>query len=294
MRGIREFIREEDGVGVVELILILAPILLGLFAVHDLLKGIGVICTPIVLGRGEGNIGSNAEHVNVVADAEYGFARFVFCLNSGGCAGGVRMLTDDDAAACHECVCGFALFNEIEPLFGVLNVHMSLGNDGTDAEEECGVAGNNFCIGVCADVADVGIGNFAFVHERLELHARNDAGNIACFVDAVKIVENVVKLGMLCSLLTGCVAENNVGILFCGADEVILMTEGVRDDELAALFREVDCCFIALFVLGDVVFVDDLIIAEVASFFCGLNALNVCVGVAFVFVADENCTDFEI
>ena len=42
------------------------------------------------------------------------------------------------------------------------------------------------------------------------------------------------------------------------------MTEGVRDDELAALFREVDCCFIALFVLGDVVFVDDLIIAEVA------------------------------
>lgn len=99
---------------------------------------------------------------------------------------------------------------------------------------------------------------------------------------------------MLCSRFTGCVAENNVGILFCGADEVILMTEGVRDDELAALFREVDCCFIALFVLGDVVFVDDLIIAEVAGFFCGLNALNVCVGVAFVFVADENCTDFEI
>lgn len=86
-----------------------------------LLESIGVICTPIVLGRGEGNIGSNAEHVNVIADAEYGFARFVFCLNSGGCAGGVRMLTDDDAPRAMSAFCSFALFNEIEPLFGVLN-----------------------------------------------------------------------------------------------------------------------------------------------------------------------------
>ena len=89
-------------------------------------------------------------------------------------------------------------------------------------------------------------------------------------------------------------AENNIGMFARSADEVAFVTERVCNDEFAALVDEVDCCFVALFIFGNDVFVDDLIIAEVAGFFCGLNALNVCVGVAFVFVADENCTDFEI
>ena len=44
--------------------------------------------------------------------------------------------------------------------------------DGSYAEEECGVAGLNLCIGECADIADLSVLSFelAFLDHSVELH----------------------------------------------------------------------------------------------------------------------------
>ena len=71
------------------------------------------------------------------------------------------MLGDDDAAESHQSVCSLCFEGEVKPLVGVLNVHICFGNDGADAEEECGITGNNLCIRVSTDITDLDLAVFA-------------------------------------------------------------------------------------------------------------------------------------
>ena len=51
---------------------------------------------------------------------------------------------------------------------------------------------------------------------------------------------------------SGCVEELDILEFRCRTDDVILMTEGIREDQLAALFHKVGSCAVAGFVLGNV------------------------------------------
>ena len=128
-------------------------------------------------------------------------------LDSGGSAGGVSMLTDNDAAASHKSICSLCLKGEVEPLVGILDFHIRIGNDGLDSKEECGVAGYYLSIGVCSNIAYMGIGNGAVVHELLELHTGNNAGNVASFINCGEVIEDVLEIGLFGSGLAGCMAE---------------------------------------------------------------------------------------
>ena len=273
----------------------MAPILLHFFAVQSCADSIGVVCTPVILGGGESNIGSDAQHVHIVTDnVNIGIIGIVCSLYSGGSTGGVSMLGDDDAAESHQSVCSLCFEGEVKPLVGVLNVHICFGNDGADAEEECGITGNNLCIGICAYITDMGIVNEAVIHELLELETCNDAGNIASFIDVGEIIEDIVEISLLGSGLAGCMAEENVGIFLCSLDEIALMVEGICKDDIAALLCEIDCGLIAFLIFGNIVLIDDLVFPKTVCLPCCLYAFHMSSGIAFVFVSNENDADFEI
>mgnify|MGYP000196011249 CR=1 FL=1 len=72
------------------------------------------------------------------------------------------------------------------------------------------------------------------------------------------------------------------------------MAVGVGDDDLAALIDAVDAGVIAGLVFADGVFPDDVVLADAQSLGGFLDALDVGVGVAFVFVADQNDADLDV
>ena len=72
------------------------------------------------------------------------------------------------------------------------------------------------------------------------------------------------------------------------------MAVGVGDDDLAALVDAVDAGVIAALVFADGVFPDDVVLADAQSLGGLLDAENVGVGVAFVFVADQNDADLDV
>ena len=72
------------------------------------------------------------------------------------------------------------------------------------------------------------------------------------------------------------------------------MAVGVGDDDLAALVDTVNAGVIAALVFGDGVFPDDVAFADTQSLSRFLDALDMGVGVAFVFVADQNDADLDV
>ncbi|MFR7744185.1 MAG: hypothetical protein ACLU3I_13510 [Acutalibacteraceae bacterium] len=72
------------------------------------------------------------------------------------------------------------------------------------------------------------------------------------------------------------------------------MAVGVGDDDLAALVDTVNAGVIAALVFGDGVFPDDVAFADTQSLGGFLDALDMGVGVAFVFVADQNDADLDV
>ncbi|MPM21169.1 hypothetical protein SDC9_67612 [bioreactor metagenome] len=249
---------------------------------------------PVILGRGQRHIGGDGEHIHVVAHGiDIGVALVVGGLHGGGGAGGVGVLADDDAAAADQRVGGLALGLDVKPRVGEGHVHVGVGHDGADAQEEGGVAGNHLGKGIRADVADVRIGDRAGVHQLLELHAGHDAGDIAGLIDVVKVVGKVGHASGS-GVGAGGVGKVDVGIFRCGLHEIRLVAEGVCKDDVAALLRQVDRGVVALLVFGNGIFEDQVFTGNTQRFAGCLDALHVGEGVALVFVADQNRADLEI
>ena len=72
------------------------------------------------------------------------------------------------------------------------------------------------------------------------------------------------------------------------------MAERICKNDFAALLNEVYSCLMAGFVFTDVVLVDDLILFKTASDPCCLDAFHMCVGITFVFIANEDNADLEV
>ena len=168
-------------------------------------------------------------------------------------------------------------------------------------EEERGVAGNDLCVRISADIADLDLAvsrlvlvfDLAFVDELLQLHAGDNAADVTGFIDAGEGIVEVCK-----AIRSGGVAghsdELHVGIFLSGLTAEGLMAVGVGDDDLAALIDAVNAGVIAGLVFADGVFPDDVVLADAQSLGGLLDAENVGVGVAFVFVADENDADLDV
>ena len=88
--------------------------------------------------------------------------------------------------------------------------------------------------------------------------------------------------------------ELHIGIFLSCQKAEGLMAVGVGDDDLAALVDTVNAGVIAALVFGDGVFPDDVAFADTQSLGGFLDALDVGVGVAFVFVADQNDADLDV
>lgn len=134
----------------------------------------------------------------------------------------------------------------------------------------------------------------AAVSQLLDLHAGNNACDIAGFEDFRKCVMEVRKAGSL-----GRVARHgddlDFRMLLCRLLGKGLMTVGVGENDLAALVDAVDDGIIAGFILRDTVFPDSVGALIQAKLTHGLlNPDNVCIGIAFVFIADQNKASLEI
>ena len=147
---------------------------------------------------------------------------------------------DELAAVGNQLVGGFLLGGLIVPGAGEGYFHGGAGADGACAEEEGGVAGDDFGIGVSADVANLGLvlGELTVGDHLVELHTGSDTGEVTAFIDGGKSVVVVGKtLGVGAG--AGGVAELNLGEFLGSGDEVRLMAEGVGEDDVAAGVGEI-------------------------------------------------------
>ena len=162
------------------------------------------------------------------------------------------MLGDQDAAVGDELGGAFLLKGRIVPGVGEGDFHGGGGADVADAEEEGGVTGLHFGIGVSADVADLGLvcGDGAGLDHLVELQARGDTAEEAAFIDGGKAVVVVGKTRGV-GLGAGGVAELDLGVLLGDLDEEGLMAEGIGEDEVAALVDELLGGVSAFLTLGD-------------------------------------------
>ncbi len=148
-------------------------------ALHGLVEYGGVGGCPNVLRAGEGGSGGNGEHIDIVAHAVDHLAGVESCLNRCGGACGIGVLADEDAALAHESVCGFTLGCYVCPAVCKGDVHVRFGDYASDSEQEGCVARNYLGIGIGSDIAYIGVFYLACVQKLLELHAGNNAGDIA-------------------------------------------------------------------------------------------------------------------
>ena len=108
--------------------------------------------------------------------------------------------------------------------------------------------------------------------------------------------EGVVEIVEARSLggIAGHCNKLHIGIFLSSLQAEGLMAVGVGDDDLAALVNAVDAGVIAGLVFADGVFPDDVVLADAQNLGGFLDTLDMGVGVAFVFVADQNDADLDV
>ena len=212
------------------------------------------------------------------------------------------MLGDDGGAAADEGLGALALGGLIEPAARIGDFHGDgdvrlFLHDGACAEEEGGVARNDFCIRICADVTDldvavcivvVGFELACFVHLD-ELHAGSDACKISALID---VCERIVVVCNARGVGKGArrVAELNFGEFPCSLQNVFLMTEGIGKDDVAALVCKVGSRVVAVVVLGDARLHDEL---GALLFAGGLDRVDEILVVCRIFIMQGDEADLD-
>ena len=203
------------------------------------------------------------------------------------------MLGEKSSTVSDQSVCAFLFGGLIIPGAGEGDLHGNIGNYRANTEEPGGVTGDNFCIGVCTDVAElhiavfivVCIGENAVVDHFLELEAGSNTGEVTAFVDGSKCIVEVIEIYDL-SLIAGSMQELHIGVFFCSADHVVLMAEAVGKNDVAAVIGEVAGNFVAVFAFGNAGLYNELSAHFCAGFRCG-NDEVVIIGGIFVMQCDE-------
>ncbi|MPM52979.1 hypothetical protein SDC9_99743 [bioreactor metagenome] len=268
------------------------PVGRDVFARQSAVERIGVISTPVVLRGGQSGGRSDGQHVDVVANAVHRRTRIQSGLDGGRSTGGVSVLADDAAALGNQGVRSFRFSGRIIPRVGIGHVHVRIGNDALDAKIEAGEAADHFGIRISADITDIRIGHNACIQHFLELHAGNDAGDIAALK---RVGERVLEVGQSAqgSAVTSHGDEGHVRIFGSGLLHVGLMAVAVGEDVGAALLNEVDCGIVAGFIFANVVLPDDAGVRNTNVRGSGLDAFDVRGVIARVIVVNEDYADFE-
>ena len=193
------------------------------------------------------------------------------------------MLADKNAAVADELESAFLLGGLIVPGAGEGDFHGDGGANALGAEIEAGVAGDNLSIGEGSDVAHLGLvgGDGSVLDHLVELHSGGDAGEVTALIDGSEGVVEVGKVGSV-GLGAGGVAELDLGVILGGLDEVILMAEGVGEDDGAALVDKVLSGLLALLILGDVGAENVLYAELLAGLLGGVKEVEVVGGVLIV------------
>ena len=182
------------------------------------------------------------------------------------------MLGQDDAAVVDELDGAFLLEGRIIPRVGEGHFHCGGGAHGTGAEEEGGVAGLHFGIGIGADVAELGLfgGDLTLLDHLVELHARGDAAQITAFKDGGEGVVEVGQAGGV-RLGAGGMAELDFGEFLGSLDHERLVAEGVGEHDVAAGVNQLGGGVIALLTLGDAGLQDEVLSLFQAEAFAGFS-----------------------
>ena len=246
--------------------------------------------SPVDSGRNDEGVRSCVYGASVV-----GNVRNACILTCGRSAHGVSMLGDQYAAVVDQVDSAFLLCGLIVPGTGEGNFHCYARALASYAKEEGGVSGDNFCIGECAYVADLGLifGDLSVCDHLVELHACCNACKIAAFVDGSERVM-IVRKGFGMSLGSGCMTELHFREFHCGLDHEIFMSEAVCEDDAAACVYKVCCGLVAFLAFRYVGFKDDLVFAHskiCRGLFRRIDEVEV---VSRILVMKENEADLHI
>lgn len=178
-----------------------------------------------------------------------------------------------------------------------MNVHLDGRADGFCAKVERGVAGDNFRIGVCADVTHFGFfcGEFACCDHFIEFQPCGNACEETTFVNGSECVDKVRKIFGVSSR-SCCVCKQNflAFFRFSGFDKVCFVTERVCENDVATCVDKVHCFIIAFVALGDTGFDDDLIFAKIKCTLYFFHRYDEVFVVRAVFVMQAKHTDFDV
>ena len=261
-------------------------------AFHDSLDGILIVRSPVDTGGDDVGVGAG-----VLGGAVVGNIGDLGVLASGGSAEGVSVLADELAAIGDQLLSAFLLQSLIVPAAGEGNFHGGSGADRASAQEERGVAGDNFRIGESTDIADLSLilGKLAGIDHLVELHTGGNTGQVTALIDGG---EGIVIVGQLIGVSAGAggVAELDIGILLGGVDHEGLMAEAVGEDDVAAILSQVASGVVALLALGNVGLEDVVSIGQTQILdgrFSGVDEVEV-VGGVFVVQGDEADLDLGL
>ena len=191
-------------------------------AVDHVLHGLGVVNAPVPHYAGQGGSGSILAHIAVVANAPD-----TVLLSSQLGTGGVAVLTDHVAAGSDQSLGGLLLAFGIEPAVGHLHVNLSIRVHAGNAHSEGVDAAGNLAVVLAhgGHVADlVGLG----------LQAGGDAAQVTGLVDAAEVVVEVGAVG----LVTGAVAEDDLGIFLGHGLTGVHVAPGGGEDDVAAFLHQ--------------------------------------------------------
>ena len=269
---------EDDGAGGQRA----GPVRVDGFAVHAGLDGVDVVRSPVNAGGNDIGVGADGSGGAVVGDVG----------DTGGLAGGrstegVGVLADKLAAVLDQLLSAFLLSSLVVPAAGEGDFHRDGRADGACAQEEGGVAGDNFRVGERADIAHLGLvcGELTVLDHLVELHTGGDASQITALIDGG---ESVVVVGKALGVRLGAggVAELHVGEFLGGLDHVVLVTKGVGKDDVAAGVSQLSGLVVALLAFGNVGDQRVLNAQRLAGFLGGVDEVQV-VGGVFIMQSDE-------
>ena len=133
---------------------------------------------------------------------------------------------------------GYAPFDDIvAPGVRVFHYHRGLRHDFPDTEEEGGIAGNNLGVGICPYIAYLClIGHqSAVVDQLLQLHAGDDAGDIAALMDSAHEGMVIADLLAFVGIGAGGLTKLDVGVVLGNRLCIIAVAVAGGENQFAAV-----------------------------------------------------------
>ena len=205
------------------------------------------------------------------------------------------MLADQDTSVRDQCICTFFFEVKACPAVCVFNFHSYGWAFALSTKIERSISGNNLCIWECTNITHLAVifCNCAVFDHLIQFETGNNTGYITSFINICKIVVHIGK-SACCCLSSCCMAELYIRIFGSGLNHIILKTEAVGENDLAALFSQVNSSIVAALVFRYVEFGNNLVISQSKGLFHLFDTQHVSIAVTFLLIANVDDADFQI